>query len=109
MRYFTTFANVQAEISRYFHATGIRASVPQALHNIYNSGKYLEQFPPLTIDKIWDTMDDDEFLHHVNQLPICLDLIIQNETENNSNKGNPIGEDLLFSLGNDLIVFKAFN
>ena len=109
MRYFTTVANVQDEISRVFHTTGTRASVPQALLNIYNSGKYLEQFPPLAVDKVWDTMDDEEFLQHVKQLPIGLDLIIQNETENKSNKGNPVGEDLMFSLGNDLIVFKAFN
>ena len=109
MRYFTTIANVQEEISRFFRETGTRASVPQALLNIYNSGKYLEQFPPLAVDKIWDAMDDAEFLHQVNQLPIGLDLIIQNEGENSSNKGNPVGEDLMFSLGNDLIVFKAFN
>ena len=41
MRYFTTVAKVQAEISRIFHETGRRASVPEALLNIYNSGKYL--------------------------------------------------------------------
>ena len=108
MKYFTTIGAVQQELFRIFHEQHRRASVPQALYNIYKSGNYLDHTTNIPVDTLWSSYDDDEFLEKLAKLPIVLDLIMKNE-DNLNNQDNPIGENFIFSFGSDVIVFKAFN
>lgn len=77
-----------------------------AVLELYEKNKYVTLKPSLPKESFWNILSDDEFLDLLNNIPICINTILENKS---ITKFSELKENIILREHSDIFVNKHFN
>lgn len=97
---------IQAILTKAYLRNGTKKSFEEAVIELYNKKDFLTSKPKLPEESFWNCLSDDEFLDLLNNIPTCINTILENRA---ITKFSELKESTILREQIDIFVNKHFN
>lgn len=97
---------IQDILDKAYLETGKKKNFEDVVIELYEQNDYVTSKPILPEESFWDCLSDDEFLDLLNQIPVCINTILENSY---LAKTSELKEAVILREKSDIFVNKHFN
>lgn len=103
---YTISRNIQSILTESYLNNGKKKSFEDAIFDLYEKNNYFTIKPGLPEEPFWNYLSDDEFLNLLNNIPVCMNTILENKA---IIKSSELKESTILREKSDIFVNKHFN
>jgi AraC-like DNA-binding protein/mannose-6-phosphate isomerase-like protein (cupin superfamily) len=103
---YTSAGRIQSILTKSYLNNGTKKSFEDAVIELYEKKDYVTIKPNLPEEAFWNFLSDDDFLDLLNNIPICINTILENRS---IVKSSELKESIILREQSDIFVNKHFN